>query len=368
MFNKIYLFSHNDLDGYACNIVVDTFSTLPALRNNGIKTYNTDYQNIDSLLSHTLETEVDPDRDLVIISDMSWNRSRQDITNRLRRQRFLIVADHHKTSEWIGNEFEDVIETEDEAHFDMLRLSYTKDGDFCGSVILRHQLMRLNDYIVIQCNQSFYNNIKRLDDFLNIVNDWDVDFGWSNGLDISSPEKLLFDDNIICPRMNLMCQFDNNLFCKRVKRFIMGNLMTINEVFDDGSFKDYIRRVSTELKNSLKYYHRMTIRSVDDRFYDTNTVLFTCRIGNTCDKSLLAYLAYNTLKKNNITDYDCIAIWEVTKDTISLRYGQCDLDLSVVAKNSPLGGGGHRFAAGMHVDPSEMYRVVDYSNAYILTD
>jgi nanoRNase/pAp phosphatase (c-di-AMP/oligoRNAs hydrolase) len=91
----------------------------------------------------------------------------------------------------------------------------------------------------------------------------------------------------------------------------------------------------------------------DDDDHDADALCFTCPKGFN-NKSMLAFVADRRVRNAGIKDYDCIMIYEEESDSVSLRYPQNGMDLSVVAKNNRLAkdstGGGHPFAAGFPVD------------------
>ena len=364
-FRKIHLFTHDDLDGYACEVVVEVYRRL-LWTDTELYVKHCNYGQIDQCIQSSFDNHnIDRERDLVIIADISWRRDNFELTANLRSLSYLIVADHHKSSEWISSELETVSKIMENKY----RMVFTHDGSICGCLILDRMMDLLHQQFVehnigTDIDWEYTNTVKgRLDQFCGIVNDWDVNFGWV----MSVPDDKTLNirwilSNCKSPMMDALLQYDHKHFVKTIVRTITKHkfCVSIDNVFNVSGFEDYVKKIAKEIDTITRQYYRYTIKS---EYFDAVTVFISVP-KNFKYKSLVSYIVGNLIDDRHI-ECDCVSLWEEGADTLSLRYGQYGLDLSKIAETSRYGGGGHPFAAGMRVNTDEMWKVVRCTDKYL---
>lgn len=353
-FNKTWLFSHNDLDGYACNIVsrailLEYTSELVEM--------NCDYSKIDNKIRECMP-EIDKENDLVIVSDISWNKTSTDITDFMKSipEGHLVIADHHKSSEWIGKEIES-------------NFIHTVEGSLCGCQILMHLLTVMG----FHCTDKIRNDLVW---FTDTVGDWDL-WKWADKPEVqnqTSVGNLLYQ-----PAPHLSAWFEWEVkyfgtmdFVETVMSLMMEKRKIsfgLSEKYLDSGFKEYLKQTRDTLYDASRHYYRFTIPSyrVTRPFArkDLEALLFVLPEG--CQqKSLLSMIANNNIKKSGYRDYDCIAIWVEGDENISLRYPTRGTDLSDALKTCCWGGGGHKEQAGTIPGRSYMEEICKWNTLWNL--
>lgn len=327
-YRKTWLFSHNDLDGFACNVVARVFILGYT---DELLEMNCDYSSVDGKIRKCMP-EIDKENDLVIVSDISWNNSSEDITEFLSslKDGHLVVADHHKTSEWISREI-------------VLDTVVTEEGDRCGCEILRDILKSMGFYADPRI-------LRGLDTFIEWVSDWDL-WKWVDEPGVraeSSIAMLMFRDS---PQLAVWFEWciekiSNRKFLETVvsrlydsdRSFAEG----IREEYRDKDFLKYMKSVRDAIYCSSRQYYRIKIPC--DTVLDA--ILFVIPKGFQ-HKSLLSLIANIETDRKNIRDIDCIAVWVEGDDSVSLRYPRNGVDLSDALKTCDWEGGGHPYAAGI---------------------
>jgi hypothetical protein len=148
-----------------------------------------------------------------------------------------------------------------------------------------------------------------------------------------------------------------DLICNSVKRTLNKDL---NRLYTETKgFQEYLCQQADTIEESTSKYYRFHLGMTVYRGIDA--LLFTVPKGFN-NKSIVSIVASNKtgdLKK----DFDCLMIYEIGADTVSLRYPNDGIDLSEVAKCNTLAkntsGGGHPFAAGFPVEPEKMMELLD---------
>ncbi len=331
-FRKTWLFSHNDLDGYGCNVVARAF--LLGYTDDLVEA-NCDYQNLEFEIRHRMP-EIEKDHDLVIVSDVSWKKDSTDITDFLSSlpEGHLVVADHHKTSEWIGEAI-------------CRATVVTVEGERCGCEILKDILKGMRFFI----NDAIYAELTK---FTSIVSGWDL-WKWADLPEALSTTSIGNLMAMAAPQLSSWfewCILTGKDFVGIVDRHLCESDQPLMACLEDeyrfSEFKKYLKSVRDTLYDAAHHYYRFKIpcETVLD------SILFVLPSG--CQhKSLLSMVAERRLKSAKIKDYDCIAIWVEGDDNLSLRYPQNGLDLSKVMKTCTWGGGGHKGQAG--TNPGSWY-------------
>lgn len=376
MFNKIILFSHNDLDGYACNVVVRTYAEL--LRKLGVVIpvieNNCDYSTIDTVIESTLETlELEElQNSLFIVSDISWKSPK--LTNYLKNMNYFVFADHHKSSESLALEIEEVTGR---------RIAFCKEGAWCGACRLLEcldQLLSDNGYTFGKLEDPYcYENcgvLGRLGSFLNLVNEWDL-WLWANDPKIANQRSAYNLLNQPSPKLNEFLSFctdtENPSFVDMILDLVLKGISfgtDLNRLYEDfNTFThDWMSRSATVLEIYSRQYRRIALKMPDGK-KDVDTLCFTCPYGYK-NKSLLSMLAHIRTRDLSRRDFDCLMVYENGSKSISLRYPEGNLDLSEVAKQNKLAsgpmGGGHLKQAGFPVDTYTMTEILDRKKIYTL--
>ncbi len=361
MFKKIVQFSHNDLDGYACNVVTKTIAEILERSGKGhirLEFHNCDYGSINDVIVSRLRTTLkcEVEETLFIVSDISW--SSDEITHAFKNLDWFVFADHHKSSEKLADM---MAQTNVAGH----RLSVSKEGNVCGAIQLLYCLEELlfdNGFTLFSDNPE---RMIDLCDFLDIVNSWDL-WTWTE-CNKSSKSTNAYDLlNNIGPTLNAYLDFfQRDVTGNDVHKFTDYMVdMILNPIENDfktnlgrcmsdtNGFKEYLEDQARLIEISCNLYLRVPFTVPFGP--DIETLMFMCPVGIK-NKSLVSLLAYNKIKAKGIADYDCLAIYEIGSDTVSLRYpSRTDIDLSRVAKYNNFAvdetGGGHPFAAGFPVE------------------
>lgn len=329
-FRKVWLFTHNDLDGYACNIVARCF--LHGHTGEIIES-NCSYETLEYAIIKSIPT-IEPDKDLVIVSDISWRKSTNQITEFMKSvpEGHLVVADHHKSSEWIGKELE-------------RPLIYTVEGILCGCQTLMHLLTVAG----FQCTSKVKDDLVW---FTDTVCDWDL-WKWANKPEVKNQTSI--GNLLYQPAPHLSAWFEwclgytsGSKFLDTVMLHLSAESRPLNRELQheymDRDFKDYLSDITSELFKASHSYYRLSIPCF---MKNIETLLFVLPKGIQ-QKSLLSMVADRLVKNMGIYDYDCIAIWVEGDGNISLRYPTNGLDLSDALQSCVWGGGGHREQAGTY--------------------
>lgn len=164
MKKRIKLFSHNDLDGYCCNILSETM-----LEYSELSCENLNYNDINERIEEFFENGEVIDYDNVYITDISVNERVAEIIDKYERIPKLEVKllDHHKTALWLNK-------------YDWANVIVEYDGDkTCGAELMLSMIAidSGKDYSsFIEKNRNIVNfveEVRRYDtwEWLDIYND-----------------------------------------------------------------------------------------------------------------------------------------------------------------------------------------------------
>lgn len=364
MFKKIIQFTHDDLDGYACTVVANAFARLVEEQTGSkipVESYNCDYSTIDTTIVEKMGglsvTDKDYKETLFIVSDISWKSML--VTSLLSNTEWFVLADHHKSSEYLAREMSKL----DKAG---KRMSVSIEGKWCGAYKLYDCLSTMlpENGIELQSNPC-----DRLEDFLEIVNDWDL-WLWAEDPKVARKKSAFDLLNQKAPKLNAFLDFFSGYFngSDFVDRIVDLVFNPVDRTFNKGlnrlytetkGFTEYLCQQADIIDESTSKYYRFHLGMTVYRGVDT--LLFTVPEGFN-NKSIVSMVASNKtsdLKK----DFDCLMIYEIGSSTVSLRCPNDGIDLSDVAKYNTLAkntsGGGHPFAAGFPVDPDKIMEEIN---------
>ena len=149
---KIKLFTHTDLDGIGCAILMKN-----VYRNDKIDIEYCDYGNVNDKIGSFLNKKDYIEYDKIFITDISINEDIANIIDELSCMKEFILLDHHKTAEWLN------------------RFDWAKIEDYCSvfgiktsGTFMLHKWLIENNEKYVKCN---YSNSK---DFVQLVNDYDT--------------------------------------------------------------------------------------------------------------------------------------------------------------------------------------------------
>jgi oligoribonuclease NrnB/cAMP/cGMP phosphodiesterase (DHH superfamily) len=362
MFKKIIQFTHNDLDGYACTVVAKLFARLVE-EQTGVKipveSHNCDYGTIDFTMAEKMKSleKSELEETLFIVSDISWKS--MFVTSLLSNTEWFVFADHHKSSEYLAREMSKLDKTGK-------RMSVSIEGKWCGAYKLYDCLSTMLPENGIELQSNICD---RLEDFLEIVNDWDL-WLWTKDPKVVNQKSAFNLLNQKSPKLNAFLDFLSEYFkgSEFVDRMVdlifnpVGRSFKndLNRLYTDTEgFQEYICRQADTIEESTSKYYRFHLGMTVYRGIDA--LLFTVPEGFS-NKSIVSMVANDKtgyLKK----DFDCLMIYEIGSDTVSLRYPNDGIDLSEVAKYNTLAkntsGGGHPFAAGFPVEPDKMMEEIE---------
>lgn len=310
------LFSHNDLDGIACNVVAKYFF-------DDIKIINCNYGEIDDAIYKEL---YESKNNTVIISDICYNQSRENITKLLAQQKMVIIADHHPGSLWTKDVFK--------------KTNVRASGDKCAAVLLYEIL----EYIYESKNNGIINSDKirldyyfdklkydniRLYEFLEYVNDWDI-WNW-----IKKSRKHPFSSQSLILN-NAVYLFGTDKFTESIFKYV---IWKNNSIFSPEEKKQLLNFNENQEKEVNDYLKNKKLAT----YYSQKYGVLTCYIIPMKNQyqSLTSYILNESLKENK-TDFTVLYFLE----NGSLRNPKEGIDLNIIARE--LGGGGHSYAAGFN--------------------
>lgn len=357
MFKKIIQFTHDDLDGYACTVVAKVFAEVIECTTGQkiqVESNNCDYSTIDSAITGNMTglDKSDYEDTLFVVSDISWKS--MVVTSLLSSTEWFVLADHHKSSEYLAREMSRLDKPGK-------RISVSVEGERCGAYRLYECLSRMLPENGIELP---FNLCDRLEEFLEIVNDWDL-WLWAKDYKAVNQKSAFNLLNQKAPKLNVFLDFfakDGNeqefvdrmvdLICNPIERSFKIDLDRLYS--DTDGFTEYLRHQAETIDKSTSQYYRFHLGMTVYKGIDT--LLFTVPEGFK-NKSIVSMVA-DRRTKDRIKDFNCLMIYEIGADTVSLRCPNGGIDLSDVAKYNTLAkntsGGGHPFAAGFPVEPDRM--------------
>lgn len=307
------LFTHNDLDGAACAVVAKLFYP-------NIRTIICSYDNIDNnILKHLTRYP----RRTVIMSDVSYKKSNDNITE-LFKHHNTYIADHHESSLWLKDVFE--------------QTNIEKDGKYCGAILLYELLSYIKEYGETtkfdirklhkkHYFEKLYNSDTKLYDFLTYVNNWDLWF-WVN----NTQKEDWFQNKSL--RLNNAYYLFEQKFISKVYEYLIGKRKKLFSYNDKNIISEYCKK---QEKDILEYVSSKKLAIYHSEKYGD---LRCCLVYMEKPYQSLTS-SYIKMEKGYSEQYDMTVL---TYDTSgSLRNGN-NINLCEIAKE--LGGGGHSYAAG----------------------
>lgn len=304
---NVKLFSHTDLDGYGCNILIK------GLYNDyHIDKYENDnlnYDNINEKVKDFILNKEYVSFDTVFITDISVNEEVAELIDKLYKYNVIniILLDHHKTALWL-NKYDWAIVSE------TMELENGEIEKTSGTELLYNYL----------CNK-FKINLCSLKDFVTQVKRYDT-WLWKDKYNDIIPKQL----------NNLFYILGSDRFsrllldCPKVDYFIDSNKLLLE--LEQDKIQRYIEGKNKNIvQNEINGY----------------------KVGIIFAEQYISELG-NKLSEMN-PEYDLIAI--IGSNTVSYRTTREDIDCSKFA--SIYGGGGHPKASGSKIDDHIKHKIID---------
>lgn len=92
--SRIKLFSHTDLDGYGCNIVMKALGI-------NVDETNINYGEINEVVQDYIQNRIYKNYDITFITDISINEEVAKLIDNTK-DLTVILLDHHPTAEWLN--------------------------------------------------------------------------------------------------------------------------------------------------------------------------------------------------------------------------------------------------------------------------
>lgn len=297
---KIKLFSHIDLDGYGCNIVLkNTVGKVVQINDEDIT--NVNYDKINEVVSDFIQNKKYNDYDIVFITDISVNEEVAEMINSVNNNsksvKFLLF-DHHQTALFLNKYDWAIVKIEDE------------NGKVCGTSLFY-------DYIINSLIPDNYVIGTQLDDFVEKVRRYDT-WEWYTKYNDSVAKEL------------------NDLF------YLIGKDRFI-EAFSNPSensvkwiLRDYSMIIELNKEKIDKYIKKKNNQIIEKEINGL-------KVGVVFAEQYISELG-NRLSEMN-PQYDLIAI--ISDGTISYRTVKEGVDCGKLAEL--FGGGGHIKASGSRI-------------------
>ncbi len=323
--------SHNDLDGQACHIL--TKCVVP--RDDGFLREYIDI-NPPELHDEIMKTLNEINKyDLVIITDLSFNKELMELIEQAGHQDKFIVVDHHKSdlmnpnTKEFRNDWIIIQETEEVKHTD----SYMK------TTHIKRQTCATKLFWQYLCDvEPIMSRIGFLTAFAEMVRVYDTyEFTRDNPLKFSDTD--FFKDS--APKLNMLRnilgedQFEDYILLMVGLGSGINKIFIGNEIVRDVGFliENEERRVGDYIEEKIK----------DVQIFDTTGVMGELKLGVIFTDRETSAIGHRILEKNPEVDL-CILI---DSKKISLRSRKTEVDSSEIAKL--YGGGGHTQAAGFNI-------------------
>lgn len=295
------IFTHDDLDGYACGIVAKMF--IP-----DIVVYNTDYNSVDEVMLKALIDVPKGEKATIIIADLSYHQTSVEITNILSNHN-VYVADHHMTSLWLKDTFK--------------YTNMAADGDKCAAELL---------YELLSGTMFQYRyDTRRIEKFIKRVSAWDT-WTWVNTIE---------DGNLFAHKSlhlnNALYTLGPDRFFYKVCRYLSGKTIRCFSSYDNAKIEKACEAQRYDIEVALQ---NSKIGTMHTQAYGDVKFLFV--------EMTNYYQSLGSIfAKDYMSDDIDFAMFKVEAGG-SLRNRRNGIDLSVIAKE--LGGGGHADAAGFNFD------------------
>lgn len=298
----IRLFSHTDLDGYGCNIVMEAL-----VSQSRVITTNINYEENNEIIKNYILSGEYKDYRCTFITDISVNEEVAELIDKTKDLK-LVLLDHHPTAEWlnkydwanvcVNNCFEKTSGTE-------LLFNFLVSSDGC-----------VEDWNYFREIHDFVKQVKRYDTWL-----------WKEKYNDDTPKKL------------------NDLF------YILGYDKFYSSLKENNfNVKFLIHDYSYLLENQQKKINKY-IEKKDKE-------IIGCKIKN-YNVGVVFANQYQSELGNRLSElnpqYDLIAM--IGENSISYRTIKEDVDCGEFAKL--FNGGGHLKAAGSEINEEQKIKIID---------
>lgn len=298
----IRLFSHTDLDGYGCNIVMEAL-----VSQSRVITTNINYEENNEIIKNYILSGEYKDYRCTFITDISVNEEVAELIDKTKDLK-LVLLDHHPTAEWlnkydwanvcVNNCFEKTSGTE-------LLFNFLVSSDGC-----------VEDWNYFREIHDFVKQVKRYDTWL-----------WKEKYNDDTPKKL------------------NDLF------YILGYDKFYSSLKENNfNVKFLIHDYSYLLENQQKKINKY-IEKKDKE-------IIGCKIKN-YNVGVVFANQYQSELGNRLSElnpqYDLIAM--IGENSISYRTIKEDVDCGEFAKL--FNGGGHLKAAGSEINVEQKIKIID---------
>ncbi|QOW64410.1 DHH family phosphoesterase [Campylobacter hepaticus] len=310
---KIYHLSHTDLDGYACQFVVNFYFK-------NVQFYNSNYgkeinENFNSILND-IEKDNNLNQAIILITDLNLNLNQCEEFDKICKEKNIkiFLLDHHQSGEECAQKYP----------------WYLLDSKRCTTKIVY-------DFFSKICLPNL--ELSKLVDVVNAVDIWlskDENFELGKvflGLIANAKEinRIMFKD-IQVAYMFFLLEKARSFIGKNKANILLDN--AIHNIKKDFFMKNH----DDTLANLISYFVVEKLGELKEKFtieYQGHKGILTSNIGNT------SIIGNDFLVKN--PDYDFFVDIS-SKKTLSFR-ANGNIDVSLMAKNL-VGGGGHKNASG----------------------
>ena len=319
---KIKLFSHWDLDGYGCNILLKyLFSDVDCV--------NTNYDKINELITNFIDSEDYKNYEVIYITDISVSKEVAEKIQKIYEKGFKIqLLDHHKNLEWLNK-------------YEWANVYYTEivRDTISGTKLLYNNLL-CNKFELTPDRLSLYSFEKDtcLEELVYLIDSYDT-WKWK-------------EEDDICPKQL------NDLF------FILGA-----EQFESGLINSYYD--SFEVMEKYKFLLERKQKEIDELYKKlvNNMVIKTINCSNISMGDSKSYTAGIIFSENYASELgnriceardgiDFACIINMRDKRVSLRSTKEDIDVSHIASYFHLGGG-IKHAAGFQIPQCDEKEAVD---------
>lgn len=360
--------THTDLDGVGVSIIAKYYLS------NIIDTYYCDYNNVDDIIkklfTHINNNPSDFENTQLIIGDISPREQESiDLIDNFSKNHLVLMIDHHSTSEWM-NKYDWCSSKSELPSMDDPNTLYKR----CGTWQLQKVLFRLIiEYYKLNKGQVVEdkfkinpNEISRLEKFTHLVNEYDCWY-WEksytkDAMRLNTLYYIMFMLNSDCTHPTINHSGYNFKVTKTLQHEDIVQIQTPRD-----SFINYILDEIKYPSNELVLYRNNLNALVDEKLRSDNQIILnidkTKREGiyTTPEKNITYKFVYVYLDNKELTSkvghyinkdltYDFAVVINKNFNTISFRGNKPNVDLSVIAKEIDIKGGGHPEAAGCNVE------------------
>ena len=317
---KIILFTHNDLDGYGCFILLKTSI---GMRGDDVNLY-TNFCGIDEVsnsIINFVESGSYKYYDEIIITDIAINQEAAEILDSVKDSIKIKLFDHHKTALWLNEKYE----------WATVYIKNEIAGRLTSATEILYQYLLTNNFL----NQFDKRVMNQLSLLVTMIMRWDT-WQWTDGI-FNNKER---DLNAL-----FINESNKENFVLGIAKRIINNEGIITE--DD--------------ENKINIYNNIKDKYINDN----KSKFYECKFGNYNAALFINALYFSEFANTMAKDYpniDIIMNYIPYSNKVELRTIKDNIDLSVLAKSmtdGKLTGGGHQKAAGFPVNKSVTSAILD---------